>query len=272
VLELPLVPYKSIDRLRREDPKGEVSPAYLVAPLQKPFSTADVGKASPMFEGMLETIRTRYIQRFPHVDIPWKTDVNGYAALRYLCTAERDLLFPLDPDFLFREGRRQLETVDDAPPVDEALRAPLRDAAFSAIDAANVTHDDEAVEAGLVKLDSYAFRLLDRGRRAEYLKFLIKRLGVEAKEEIDTTIFELFKAVEDRAEIDSIVTTLGQSKINDLFVVMESNVWGLLTLLGEKLSKDPSIGEPKFDIDFVASFLFTILFDKASPTKLDDDN
>ncbi|MDR5748841.1 hypothetical protein QCE73_37310 [Caballeronia sp. LZ029] len=261
ILELPLFDRRLRGLVEKRDPKGIFRTAYIVAPLMTPFSTAELDRGN--FDGLLDSVYIRYVKAVIEVVIPWAPSEKWYAALRVVSTVQRELLSPVRPDYVYLEFNRQLSAVKDEPPEDPDLREKLRSAAFTAVDAALVTHDDEAAEQALAALDFYAFGLLTRERRRELIAFAIGRLGVRANDKLDHILLELFKAAEDKKEIDDIVLQLGPKKLTALVTGMESELWRLLTLLGDKLPLQ------KADVEFVATILELVFFGKRSTSGMD---
>jgi hypothetical protein len=257
VLEVPLIggmtPFPQPTHGQDE---WTTAPHYLVIPLEQPLSFAHMRKETVRdTEGkaVAERAPIRYMNVFPKSLTPHNEfSYEDYAALRTIGTTDGILLGKTEGDPpITREFRRQLQEGGYFEAIDDKTRALLHDGALNPINEALKANDAAKAKELLLTKTSFAFQLATADERAKYLDFLLTQFGVWTNDELDAAITELFKAVENRAELISIRDRVGADAMGRL-IRNHSGIWGLLSMLGKKLQKE--FPPPPF-LDFLLTLL-----------------
>jgi hypothetical protein len=111
----------------------------------------------------------------------------------------------------------------------------VRTSVFQNIDRLLATGADDDLEKAadlLAELDATAFSLVDAATRVRYLEALVRAWTAEPQEK---AIVEVFKSVQDRAELNLVIQKLKDARLwEQLFDDLDSELWSLLVALGER--------------------------------------
>ena len=111
----------------------------------------------------------------------------------------------------------------------------VRASVFQNIDRLLATGDSDDLEKAadlLAELNATAFSLLDTATRVRYLEALVRAWTDEPQEQ---AIVEIFKSVQDQAELNLVIKKLKDARLWDqLFDDLDSELWSLLVTLGER--------------------------------------
>lgn len=212
---------------------AEPDPPFLVIGTDDPLRAEELTLSEPKkFAGRdAQTIqgRMRWAERFTG------SDQKEYAFWT-LMTAEGLPAFPLDPviwdqfHLRYEADRQTASAIADS----DALKA-----IFDKIDGllADGSSDsrDQAVQR-LVALNADAFRLCAWEQKALYVVTLLKGWDTERHE---AAVVEIFRAMESQAEFEAVLQVIREEgMISNLVNEMDTHLWGLLAVIGEKFGDD----------------------------------